>query len=149
MRISICVCLVASSLAVCAQTKEQKEVIRSKSNVRELERLSVKYRNEYDQLMDYGRKMGWIDENGFVKGGEKEERKRFLIGITPDRKPVYGTTLDQYVVYKARAESLYSGGSLGLNVHGEGMTTAVFEPDYVYTANPLFERECKINCVKS
>ncbi len=139
MRISICACLIAFSLTVDAQTREQKQVIRSKSNVRELERLSVKYKKEYDQLMDYGRKMGWIDENGFAKEDQKEERKRFLIGITPDRKPIYGTALDQYVVYKARAESLYSGGSLGLNVHGEGMTSAVFEPAYVYTANPLFE----------
>ena len=68
----------------------------------------------------------------------KNGQKAFLQGIDEFDKPIY-SVLDNYgATVTARANHLFNGGSLGLNLTGAGLTAGVWEGDYIRDTHEAF-----------
>lgn len=61
-----------------------------------------------------------------------------LIDILPDGQPLYYKTYNSGAATTARATSLYNGGSLGLNIQGQGMTAGVWDGGSVRSTHQEF-----------
>lgn len=65
-------------------------------------------------------------------------QKAFLHGIDEFDKPIY-SVLDNYgATVTARANHLFDGGSLGLDLTGAGLTAGVWEGDYIRDTHEAF-----------
>lgn len=60
----------------------------------------------------------------FISDGVNDKQ---LVGADPEGNPLYYTTLDAAVSKRIKANSLYNGGSLGLNISGQGMRIAQWD----------------------
>jgi len=68
----------------------------------------------------------------------KNGQRAFLHGIDEFDKPIY-SVLDNYgATVTARANHLFDGGSLGLNLTGAGLTAGVWEGDYIRGTHEAF-----------
>ncbi|GAA4438709.1 hypothetical protein GCM10023091_19640 [Ravibacter arvi] len=121
-----------------AQNKEEIEVIKSKTNVRELLRLSkeseAREKENYAKALKYAARNNWKLKETTTEGGIRELR-----GITEDLQPIYYETLNLGAGITTRTNYLYSGGGLGLNLHGESMTVGVWDAGAVATGHELLE----------
>lgn len=120
--ILFCVCGITYS-----QTQNDIEVIRSNSNIPELESLSQKFKTEAEQnkqrAITLARSNGW--ETTFTnKDGTLSE----LMDVTPDGKsPLYFTPENVAAAKSTRTNFLNTGGGLGLNLNGQTMTAYVWD----------------------
>lgn len=71
-------------------------------------------------------------------------RAKILFDVSPDRKPIYIEPLDSDAAITVRSNELYTGGGLGLNLHGEGMTAAVFDVGPIMTWHTAFENRATV-----
>jgi subtilisin-like proprotein convertase family protein len=61
-----------------------------------------------------------------------------LMKLTPDGYPMYYTTHNVNAARSTRTNHLHSGGSLGLNLEGQGMTVRVWDGDRVRASHNAF-----------
>ena len=61
-----------------------------------------------------------------------------LMSLTPEGLPVYYTTDNVNAARSTRTNHLHTGGSLGLNLNGQGMTVRVWDGGNVYTGHNAF-----------
>lgn len=61
-----------------------------------------------------------------------------LIDVLPTGEPMYIETYNDGAATTARAKSLYSGGSLGINIQGQGMTAGIWDGGSVRTTHQEF-----------
>ncbi|OXG04155.1 putative secreted protein (Por secretion system target) [Flavobacterium araucananum] len=117
-----CVCGIGYS-----QTQNDIEIIKSNTNLSELESLSVRFKSESDKnkerAVSLARTNGW-SITYINKDGTQSE----LIDVTADGKfPVYFTPENVNAAKSTRANYLNSGGGLGLNLNGQSMTAYVWD----------------------
>lgn len=126
-----------------AQTAEEISWIQKRTDMKGLQNLSrtedLKYRQLQIRLNQFVKDFGWQRR----KLGENS-KPLILTGITRDNKPIYTEALDSQGNLTVRSTSLYSGGSLGLNLHGENMTAAVFDWSGINTAHMALENRATV-----
>lgn len=71
-----------------------------------------------------------------IKFGESGVKE--LIDILPNGEPLYIKTYNEGAAITARANRLYSGGTLGLNIQGQNMTAGVWDGGSVRTTHQEF-----------
>lgn len=111
---------------VMAQTKEEKNKIIEATNVEELKSLKQKFD------LDYEARQNRI--NSYLKNNDKISRRFTVDGV---EKEIYDVDSDGNISFcettnlgssvTIRANSLYTGGALGLSVQGQGMTVGVWD----------------------
>jgi hypothetical protein len=127
-----------SSSVTFSQTKEEIIQIQDSTNVGQLMEYSRKFKVEDGEKLKkahaYAKQKGWplykIDKKG---------RKVYLQGVTSNLEPIYEQPLDTEDIISVRADKLYSGGGLGLSVHGESMTAGVWESIPIRVSHQAFQ----------
>lgn len=126
LKFSLLGLMLLTSLFANAQTKVEVENVKSKSNVKELlklaDKLSKEHKANYEKALQHAKQKGWPIQIELPNKGVK-----ILRGITDDLQPIYHISLNKNSGITARADRLYNGGSLGLNIHGESMTAGVWD----------------------
>ncbi|GLU55840.1 hypothetical protein Dfri01_53010 [Dyadobacter frigoris] len=96
--------------------------IMGKSDVLKLKLLSTRHKENYNRALTFAKKRGWdlrkLSKDGVVM---------IFYGMTDNFQPIYVESLNRNSGITSRANTLYSGGSLGLSVHGESMTAGVWD----------------------
>jgi hypothetical protein len=62
----------------------------------------------------------------------------YLYDVRPDGSPIYINTKNRESASVIKADKMYSGGSLGLNIQGQGMTVGVWDGGKVRLTHELF-----------
>ncbi|MEO1418192.1 MAG: S8 family serine peptidase [Bacteroidota bacterium] len=118
--------LFVSSFAF-AQSPVQKAEIAKVYDLEKLENLEKRLLAQQvaakDEVLQLARQNGWPIQYTFADGfGQAEIAK-----ISPDGTPIYYQTYNADAAVSTRADHLNSGGSLGLNLDGQGMTAYVWD----------------------
>lgn len=120
-----------------AQTEIQKKQIIESTNVDVLldysKRQSLIAKQEKQSALELAKIKGW--EEFIYKQGAISE----LIGLTAEQKPIYYTTFNRGSGQTIRANDLYTGGSLGLNIHGQGIKAGIWDIGAISHTHELFE----------
>lgn len=121
-----------------SQTKEERAKIASFSNKQANNVLAQKLNNEEQQRL--ARLNSYLQNNPTVKiitvkedGGSKE-----LMDVLPNGEFIYAETTNAGAALTARANSLYGGGALGVNVQGQGMIAGVWDEGSVRDTHQEF-----------
>ena len=108
-----------------AQNKRERTNIINHTNYKYLQKLShslsaknIKQKKEAEQK---AKEMGWT-----IKGSQHGQAFE-LIRLTPEGKPVYYQTTNYYAAKTINTDKLYNGGSLGLNIQGQGMIVGIWD----------------------
>ncbi|KQR93887.1 hypothetical protein ASG01_08490 [Chryseobacterium sp. Leaf180] len=124
------------SIGTFAQTAEERAVIKRNINSTELANLKMKFDKEYqDQQIKI---QAYLLANPTAK-------KEFTIGknfyslqrIDADGNPIYINTKDANQVANAKVNSLYQGGSIGVNITGTNMVAGVWDGGQVNASHEL------------
>ncbi len=120
----LAICLI--SMVAFAQTAEERAVIRQSINSTELSSLKLKFETDYQLRQD--KINAYLSENKstqkeFVKDGNVY----MLHHIDAQGNPIYINTKDLNQVNNSKANSLYSGGSVGVNITGTNMVAGVWD----------------------
>lgn len=123
-----------------SQTKEQREVISKNSNVEELLKLSKEFNADYlarkERVSKFVSKSRLASRAVSKKGVVSE-----IYDILPNGEIEYYSTQNLGLSSTSRANRLYSGGSLGLNVQGQGMTAYVWDAGSPRTTHSEFPNQ--------
>lgn len=127
----------ASSLSVFAQTKEEAKKITENYDLKK-----IKAQKEFYL------KKGEIDKKNAIEKAKinnwpltvKGENGKFmeLMKLTPDGFPLYYSTDNANAAKSTRANHLHTGGSLGLNLNGQGLVARVWDGGTVRRTHNLF-----------
>ncbi|WP_275315112.1 GEVED domain-containing protein [Tenacibaculum bernardetii] len=108
-----------------AQDKSEVQQIRSKYNLTKLQTMKGNFqkiaKTEKEQAKQIAKQKGWKTKFT-TKDGSLVELQRVVNG-----KPIYYTTSNAAAAKSTRANHLNAGGSLGLNLMGQGMTAYVWD----------------------
>lgn len=125
------ICQVAVGLffglpVVFAQTQREKNTIIDATNVEELQILKQKFDSEYEarqvRINEFLQNNANVQRRFTVDGIEKE-----IYDVDSNGKISYCETTNLGSSVTIRANSLYTGGSLGLTIQGQGMTVGVWD----------------------
>lgn len=109
-----------------AQSPAQRAKIVQKYDLRKLAELKTEFQNEYDQsyakALQLAKVNNWPLQINKPNGGFSQ-----LVGVTPQDQPLYYATSNNGVAITSRANRLQPGGSLGLNLAGQGMFAGVWD----------------------
>ncbi len=113
------------NFGVLAQDRLEIEKIRQGYNLIKLENIQKQLKQVAEQekklALQIAKQRGW-EEKIFLEDGRMLELQRVENG-----KPIYYTTFNIDAAKSTRADHLHSGGSLGLNLMGQGMTAYVWD----------------------
>ncbi len=113
------------SYGVSAQDRLEIEKIRQGYNLVKLENIQKQLKQVAEQekklALQIAKQRGW-EEKIFLEDGRMLELQKVDNG-----KPIYYTTFNVDAARSTRADHLQSGGSLGLNLMGQGMTAYVWD----------------------
>ena len=131
------------SLAVAQSTDERKALGRS-INYTELEQLGVEFQNNFD-AQEVRVKAYLASRPEQTRAFQKDGRALYLSRIDTEGNPVYIATRGSTNGPKSNRESgalikadqLYSGGSIGVNITGVGMVAGVWDPGTVRETHEL------------
>ena len=120
-----------------AQNKGEAEKIRSKYDLTKLNVMKQNFQenasNEKQQALRLAKKNGWKTQFT-TKDGSMVELQRVV-----DGKPIYYTTFNVDAAKSTRTNHLHSGGTLGLNVMGQGMTAHVWDGGLARTTHQEYD----------
>ena len=108
------------------QDANQKKQIKAGSNTEVLTALTTNFKKkaatDKAEAFKMAKEKGWKTSIVLLDGTVAELQK-----IGEDGTPVYYTTYNTGAAATTRANTLNSGGSLGLNVNGQGMTVGIWD----------------------
>lgn len=120
-----------------SQTQEQLTTIKKENNTQRLTLLRKKSKerkdNQKQQALDMARNKGWSIR--FSENGSFYE----LMAVTEDNQPIYYKTLNQNAAISTRVNHLNSGGSLGLELDGQGMVAHIWDSNPAYLTHQEFD----------
>ena len=129
--------LFLSTTIVVSQTKKQIEKIKQETNLvnlRSIEESSkIRVTEAKEKALQMAQIKGWPIT--FTENGSFHE----LMSLSKDNQPVYYKTLNQNAAISTRVNHLNSGGSLGLDLEGQGMTAHIWDGGWVYTEHQEFD----------
>lgn len=110
-----------------SQNKYDREIISSNSNRKQNELLLDQLlKNEVarkNRITDYMTKNPSIPLKTELANGEIQE----IMDILPNNELIYAKTYNSGAAITAKANKMYNGGSLGLNIQGQNMTAGVWD----------------------
>ncbi len=131
-----------STVSFFAQNQKEREKIIAHSDLVQLNKLAFKYKNDF-----YSKKIK-ADNLAAIYNWEKtiktDSTYSELIGVTLENKPIYYTTYNNGAGITSRANRLYTGGGLGLNVNGEGMLGGVWDAGSGMPSHELFSGRLQV-----
>jgi hypothetical protein len=127
---------------VFSQTPSERSKIVAQTNTQKLQELSAKYKAEFqknkEQAIQLSKRYNWklssTDGNSYSQ----------LMGVTRDNRPIYFMTYNEGAGITSRANKLYSGGGLGLDIEGQNMTTALWDVGSALPTHELFSGRLQI-----
>ncbi|MCG8475955.1 MAG: GEVED domain-containing protein [Cytophagales bacterium] len=124
------------TLPLFGQNLKERQHIQGNYNLPKIESLQkqihLQQQHQKKKALDMAKAKGWK-----VLIQTKEGRTLELQGITPDGYPIYYTTFNAGAAVTSRADQLYTGGGLGLSLHGENMTAGVWDGGPVRATHEL------------
>ena len=109
-----------------AQTEAEKAVLLKSYNLEELKKIQQELTNEgfivNQKIQQLAVEKGWQLKKVNPDGSFDE-----LVGILPDGSPLYYSIENVNAANSTRANHLNTGGSLNLNLNGEGLTVGVWD----------------------
>jgi hypothetical protein len=119
--------LVLFGFATCfAQNDSEKAIILKRSNLEELHKIEQELMNNAtitnQKIQQLALEKGWQLKKLNADGSFDE-----LVGILPDGSPLYYAIENTNAAKSTRANHLNTGGSLNLNLNGEGLTVGVWD----------------------
>lgn len=143
---SIIVLLTVGTSIVYGQSAKEKAEIRKHTNVQKLEetssRLLEKSRGQKEKAIKMAEQKGWQISGKTTDGAYFE-----LMRVAPDGTPVYYQTFNVDAAKSTRANTLHSGGVLGLNLNGENMKAYIWDGGHVLTSHQEYVGQGGINRV--
>src|SRR5689334_12215658 len=122
----LCICVMFTNLLLYSQTPADIQAIQKKSNLARLKQLSkelkVKSEKSLQKALQYARSRNWP----LIKTTE-DGKQAYLIGVTDGGKPIYAQALNGGAAATIRTDRLYSGGGLGLSLHGQSMNVGLWD----------------------
>lgn len=126
--------LFLSCLNTNAQTLQEKQKINKENNNNKLLTITQKYKSKYSKT----ELQSIAKENKWEYYIERDNSFSELVDITMDNKPIYYITYNKGAGITSRAYTLYSGGNLGLSIHGENMTSGIWDAGYALPTHEIF-----------
>ncbi len=121
----LCSVLFCLSYGVLAQDRLEIEKIRQEYNLLKLDEIQKKLKKVAEEekklALQIAKQRGW-EEKIFLPNGRMLELQKVDNG-----RPIYYTTFNVDAARSTRTDHLNSGGSLGLNLMGQGMTAYVWD----------------------
>ncbi|MFY7671889.1 GEVED domain-containing protein [Tenacibaculum sp. MEBiC06402] len=108
-----------------AQSKEQIQKIRSEYDLVKLETLQKNLKTK--ESLQKKEAMRIAQQKGWKTTIKKEDGTFMELQRVVNGKPIYYTTFNVDAARSTRTDHLHSGGSLGLNLMGQGMTANVWD----------------------
>ena len=139
MKIKVIPILLLLPFFAFSQTAEEKRKLASFSNkeanavlAKELQKEEQQRKLRLDAYLKSNPQISKVEitDDGF---GKKE-----LMDVLPNGEKIYAQTHNAGSAITARANSLYSGGSLGINIQGQGMTAGVWDGGQVRDTHQEF-----------
>lgn len=126
-----------------AQTADERKTLSLSVNATNLRQLSTEFQANFD--LQESRVLDYLSNNpGQVRSFDKDGSMYFLSRISADGKPVYinsksmnGPKSNVESGQLIKANQLYSGGSLGVNITGTGMVAGVWDGGLVRDTHEL------------
>jgi len=129
--------LLLASLFSYSQTDAERKEITSNYNQAKLEELKQQYSAKFQANYDKAVKLAKIN-NWPLKTVDKNGNLNMLVGVHDSGEPIYLSEENLGAGVTSRANTLYPGGSLGLNLTGSGMTASIWDGGSVLTTHQLF-----------
>jgi hypothetical protein len=130
-------CTLVSAVAF-SQSEEQRQIIIKDYDLNKLKEIERKFSLNFE--LTYARALELAELNGWQIKIIKDDGSIWeLYDVTDDNLPLYIATENEGGAQTTRTTSLYPGGSLGLNLTGNGMTLGLWEVDATLPAHELFE----------
>ncbi|CAM1342178.1 S8 family serine peptidase [Tenacibaculum amylolyticum] len=117
-----------------AQSKKEADQIRSKYDLVKLQTVQKTLKTKEDS--DRKRALRLAKQNGWETTIKMKDGRFMELQKVVDGKPIYYTTFNVAAAKSTRTDHLNSGGSLGLNLMGQGMTAYVWDGG---VANPAHQ----------
>ncbi|MFN3640633.1 MAG: S8 family serine peptidase [Flavobacterium sp.] len=114
-----------SSTLLFSQTREQLVPVLKETDTQALYQLSAEFNDEF-QLRNL-RILSYLNSNPHQSRKFIEKDVEFEIFDVVDNTPIYSETHNRGAALTARANRIYNGGPLGLNVQGQGMTAHIWD----------------------
>ena len=122
---------------VVSQTKDQIKEIKKANNTQQLKNIEesskLRQTEAKEKALAMAQIKGWPIT--FTENGSFHE----LMKVSEDNQPIYYKTLNQNAAISTRVNHLNTGGSLGLDLEGQGMTAYVWDGGWVYTEHQEFD----------
>ncbi|MFD0863048.1 S8 family serine peptidase [Sungkyunkwania multivorans] len=109
-----------------AQTKKQQGQIVNSYDVKQLKQLETEFAlraaKQKEEALKAAKAKGWQETIKYPDGSTA-----YLMGVDDKGEPIYYATRNNGAATTSRADRLYTGGSLGLDLHGENMIVGVWD----------------------
>ena len=125
-----------------SQTKEEKLKIVNQCNIPKLKEISVRNVKQF-----FDNKLKAIElakQNNWKLFIKTDSTYSELVGVSKDLKPIYYQTENRGAGMTSRANKLYDGGGLGLNIEGQNMTAGVWDAAAGLASHELFEGRLQV-----
>jgi serine protease AprX len=140
MKKSIFIIILFTYLSVLSQ--KNTDIIVKNTNVSELKKLSNHFNNEYN--LSTKRVLEYLNNNPSEKKRFKVNDVTFELLDVINNTPVYAETLNFSGGVTIRANHLYNGGTLGLNLQGQNMVVGVWDNGYVRSTHVELENKISL-----
>ena len=125
------------SSLIFSQTKDQIKEIKKANNTQQLKNIEesskLRQTEAKEKALAMAQIKGWPIT--FTENGSFHE----LMKVSEDNQPIYYKTLNQNAAISTRVNHLNTGGSLGLDLEGQGMTAYVWDGGWAYTEHQEFD----------
>lgn len=129
--------VIVLNYSINAQTQEQREELKKDINLTELNLLQAKFQKQFE--IDEAKVATYLAANPLVKRTETKNGSVYYIkSIDENGNPLYINTKSNVASGQLiKANSLYSGGSIGANITGTGMVAGVWDGGQVRATHEL------------
>ncbi len=125
LNLTLAALLLSSAFAMAQNAKQRAEIIKSNNQVR-LQQLIIDLQNKAIKDKEGALEFSRVNNVPMFKENEDGSFDE-LMRITPDGVPVYYSINNADAANSTRTDRLHNGGSLGLNIEGQGMTAYVWD----------------------
>ncbi|AWA30515.1 hypothetical protein HYN48_10665 [Flavobacterium magnum] len=119
-----------------SQTAKDKQDIIRHTDVSKLKAASARFHKQFEENRNKARMLAKLYQ--WPLKISKDKTFSELVGVTAQLRPVYYMTFNEGAGITSRANKLYSGGSLGLNINGENMISGVWDAAGARETHQLF-----------
>lgn len=125
-----------STINIYSQNQQDFSKIQQSSNVNSLRSFSENKQKNFE--LNFNRAYSLADRYQWRKVIITDSTYSRLMGVTDDLKPIYYITENRNAGITSRADRLYTGGSLGLSIEGQGMLAGVWDAGSPLLTHELF-----------